>query len=147
MKSYYLDTSALVKIYHREIGTETMLGLYRGSDTLFISELAKIELLSTVYRKYREHGITQETLEALVQKFEDDLDRRYQLIKFSSLVIAEAWEFLRSTAENRGLRTLDSLQTAFFKTYCDSATIFVSADTVLENLVSEAGFQTLIPVE
>jgi predicted nucleic acid-binding protein len=60
MKSYYLDTSALVKIYHREIGTETMLRLYRGSDTLFISELAKIELLSTVYRKYREHGITQD---------------------------------------------------------------------------------------
>lgn len=147
MKSYYLDTSALVKVYHREIGTETMLELYRGSDTLFLSELAKIELLSTVYRKYREHSITQETLEVLVQKFEDDLDQRYQLIKFSSLVIAEAWDFLRSTAENRGLRTLDSLQTAFFKTYCDSTTIFVSADTVLESLVSEAGFQTLFPSE
>jgi len=147
MSSYYLDTSALVKIYHREIGTDTMLRLYHGTDTLFISELAKIELLSTVYRKYREHGITHETLAAVVQKFEDDLDQRYQLIKFSSLVIAEAWGFLCSTAERRGLRTLDSLQTAFFKTYCDSTTIFVSADTVLESLVSEAGFLTLVPSE
>ena len=147
MSSYYLDTSALVKIYHREIGTDTMLRLYHGTDTLFISELAKIELLSTVYRKYRENGITHETLAEVVQKFEDDLDRRYQLIKFSSLVIAEAWEFLRSTAEKRGLRTLDSLQTAFFKTCCDPTTIFVSADTVLESLVSEAGFPTLVPSE
>ncbi len=145
MNSYYVDTSALVKIYHREAGTDAMLTLYHGTDTLLISELAKIELLSTVYRKYREHSITHETLEAVIQKFEDDIDQRYELVKFSSLVIDEAWNLLRSVAETRGLKALDSLQMTFFKTYCDQTTIFACADTSLKKLVKEEGFQTFVP--
>ena len=37
------------KIYHKKVGTEEMLTIYKGSDTLAISELAKIELLSSIY--------------------------------------------------------------------------------------------------
>lgn len=145
MSSYYVDTSALVKIYHRESGTQAMLQLYHGTETLLISELAKIELLSTVYRKYREHGITHDTLEAVIQKFEDDLDQRYELLKFASLVVDEAWNLLRSVAKIRGLKAQDSLQVAFFKTYCNPTTIFACADTTLEKLVKAEGFQTLFP--
>ncbi len=145
MNSYYVDTSALVKIYHRETGTDAMLKLYQGTDKLLISELAKIELLSTVYRKYREHGITHETLEAVIQKFEDDLDLRYELVKFSSLVIDEAWKLLRNVAATHGLKAQDSLQMAFFKTYCDPTTIFACADNTFEKLVKEEGFQTFVP--
>ncbi len=51
---YYFDTSALVKIYHREKGTETVLNIYKSRDETVISELSKIEFISTIYRKYRE---------------------------------------------------------------------------------------------
>ena len=46
--TYYLDTSALVKIYHTEPGSATVQSIYRGTDEILISELGKIEYLSTV---------------------------------------------------------------------------------------------------
>jgi predicted nucleic acid-binding protein len=145
MNTYYVDTSVLVKIYHREAGTDLMLKLYHGTDKLLISELAHIELLSTVYRKYREHGITHDTLEAVIQKFEDDLDQRYELLRFASFVVDEAWSLLRRLAETHGLKTQDCLHFAFFKTYCDQTAIFACADTTLEKLVKAEGFQTFFP--
>jgi predicted nucleic acid-binding protein len=69
MINFFIDTSALIKIYHKEVGTEEMLTIYKGSDTLAISELAKIELLSSIYRKYRENEITQITLDLIVEKY------------------------------------------------------------------------------
>ncbi|MFC1849998.1 type II toxin-antitoxin system VapC family toxin [candidate division CSSED10-310 bacterium] len=117
MRHYYLDTSALVKIYRRETGSETMLKLYRSEDKLSISELSKIEFLSTVYRKYRDHEITPETLEVVINKFEDNLEQRYQILKLSSLIVDEAWSLLRQFAETYSLKTLDSIQFAFFRLY------------------------------
>ena len=54
--TYFLDTSALVKIYHKEEGSENVLEVYKR-ENMNISELSIFELLSTVYRKYREKEI------------------------------------------------------------------------------------------
>ena len=52
--SFYCDTSALVKLYHREAGTERMEEIFRQEDkTLIISELAIVEFYSTLARKMR----------------------------------------------------------------------------------------------
>ncbi|QTA80011.1 PIN-like domain-containing protein [Desulfonema limicola] len=45
---YYFDTSSLVKIYHREEGTETVLNIYKKHDEIIILELSKIEFISTI---------------------------------------------------------------------------------------------------
>jgi hypothetical protein len=37
--TYYIDTSSLVKVYHVEAGTLTVLGIYCGGDEIVISEL------------------------------------------------------------------------------------------------------------
>jgi predicted nucleic acid-binding protein len=117
---YYFDTSALVKVYHSEAGSPIVQQIYRGADEIVISELAKIECLSTIHRKYREREITHDALLAVVAKFESDLQHRYTVLRFSLLVIDEAWNLLRRFAETRGLKTLDSLQFAFFTIYCDT---------------------------
>jgi len=62
--TYYFDTSALVKIYHTEAGSTTVQPIYRGSDEIIISELGKIEYLSTVHRKYREQEISHDAFGA-----------------------------------------------------------------------------------
>jgi len=141
----YIDTSSLVKVYHAEAGTPTVLGIYRGDDEIVISELSKIECLSTIYRKYREHEITRDTLNTVITKFEHDLQHRYRVVRFSLLVVDEAWNLLRRFAETRGLRTLDSLQFAFFTTYCDRATQFVCSDATLGDLVRSEGFHLVTP--
>jgi predicted nucleic acid-binding protein len=46
---YFLDTSALVKIYHKEEGSENVLDVYKR-ENMNISELSIVEFLSTVYR-------------------------------------------------------------------------------------------------
>lgn len=142
---YYFDTSALVKIYHPEPGSATVQPIYRGTEEILISELGKIECLSTVSRKYREREITHDALLALVAKFEADLQHRYTVLRFSLLVINEAWDLLRRYAETRGLKTLDSLQLAFCTIYCDPATQFVCADTTLGEIVKQEGYHVVLP--
>lgn len=143
--TYYFDTSALVKIYHREPGTERVLPIYKSHDTISISELSRIELLATVARKYREHTITIETLHAVYAKFQEDYDQRYEVLKFSSLVIDEADNLLRRYGEQYGLKTLDSLQFAFLTIYCEHETQFVCSDVTLGQLVKREGFDIIVP--
>ena len=146
MNNYFIDTSALVKIYHREVGTEKMLTLYKGNDILSISELAKIEMISSIYRKFRERQINQMTLDLLVEKFEADCEDRYEVLYFSSLVFDESWHLIRQLSYKYGLKTLDSLQFAFFRTYCDKNTFFVCADITFEKLIKREGFKTYLPL-
>ena len=142
---YYFDTSSLVKIYHREEGTETVLNIYKSHDEIIISELSKIEFISTIYRKYREHEISHETLTAVMQKFEDDVKIRYEVLKFSSLVIDEAWNLICRLSEKHSLKTQDSIQFAFFRTYCETDTVFVCSDDKFVKLVENEGVKTLSP--
>ncbi len=142
---YYIDTSSLVKIYHREPGSPVVFGIYKSDDNIVISELSTIEFQSGVARKHREHEITLDTLHAVIQKFEEDMDARYDIVSFSSLVIDEARSLLRPNAETHGLKTLDSLQLAFFKTYCEDDTTFVCSDVTLGKIAEQEGFQVLTP--
>ena len=142
---YYFDTSALVKLYHREQGTERVLPLYLGDCAIYISELSRIEFMATVFRKYREHAMTIDTLNALLAKFQDDQDQRYDVLKFSSVVLDEADRLLRRYGERHGLKTLDSLQFAFLTTYCEPETQFVCSDATFVKIVHEEGFRVIIP--
>ena len=143
--SYYFDTSAFVKIYHRETGTDKVLSIYKSDELIVISELCKIEFISTIEKKYRENIISIDSLHALLNKFQDDLERRYRILKFSSIVTDEACNFLKCFGEKSGLRTLDSLQFAFLITYCEQETQFVCSDTTLVQIVKNEGFTVINP--
>ena len=60
--SFFIDTSSLVKIYHKEKNSQKVIDLYNSNEAIYISELAKIEFVSTVYKKYRENEIIREAL-------------------------------------------------------------------------------------
>lgn len=143
--NYFLDTSALVKIYHIETGSDSVIKVYGSEDIIIISDLGKIEFLSAIFKKYREKDIDEETVNAVIDRFEDDLKNKYKLLKFSSLVLDEAWSLIKKHAKDFSLRTLDSLQLAFFKTYCEDDNIFVCADTRLVKIVELEGYEVLVP--
>ena len=143
---YFFDTSSLVKIYHTESGTPEALDIYRNPEcTIDISELCRVEFLSAVYRKYRERELNTDTLHALVQKFQDDTDSRYEVLRFSSLVTDEAESLLQRFAGDHSLKSLDSIQFSFFKVYCEADTVFVCSDSKLGKMVRSEGFQVIIP--
>jgi len=61
----FLDTSAVVKIYHQEKGTEKFTRYLTGiSEELFLttSDLTKIEIHSALLKKYRENQIDDKNL-------------------------------------------------------------------------------------
>lgn len=62
---YFFDPSATVKVYHQEEGSEIVLPIYSENKTIIISELSKVEFLSTIYKKFRNNEINLKALEAL----------------------------------------------------------------------------------
>jgi uncharacterized protein len=144
---YYFDTSSLVKIYHLEKGTEIVLEIYKNSDnSIMISDLCKIEFLSTLHRLYREKEISRDALYAIIEKFEDDICLRFcEIFRISSLIIDEAKTLIRRFACDHSLRTLDSIQISFFNIYCEDETFFVCSDKKLSNVAASMGIQVLSP--
>jgi uncharacterized protein with PIN domain len=53
----FFDTSALVKVFHEEKGSEVVTSLIKAKDNeVWISELARIEFLSAIFRRVRAVG-------------------------------------------------------------------------------------------
>ena len=144
MKRYFLDTSALVKIYHREDGSDYCLDLYLSNAHIIISELARVELHSALYRKQREKQLNVKALNAVRKMFKQDCEGRYEVLQVASLVYDEASSLLSRYATMYGLRTLDSLQLATFLNYCEKdQDCFVCADKKLPAVVECEGIQTI----
>lgn len=69
---YYFDTSALVKKYVLEAGTDRVVGLLKNGITAATSILAYPEMFSGIGRKRREGGISDKDFRTALAKFETD---------------------------------------------------------------------------
>jgi len=69
MEIRFFDTSALVKRYYEEAGTERVDRLVEGDDAVVISSLAIIETVSAFRRKYNRGQIAEETTNQLLSLF------------------------------------------------------------------------------
>ncbi len=137
----FLDTSAVVKIYHEEEGSRRMMEIYDSSDTeLMISELGVVEFRSAALRKYREGEIDDDALGMVNQRFSYDLAQRYGIVDFSPVVTDEAVRHLDAHGRRSALRTLDAFQLAFFLSYCDiNKDKFVTYDKTLRDVANTIG--------
>lgn len=109
MTDSFFDTSALVKRYATEPGTETVDDLIDADETtVFITSLSVVEMTSAFRRKYNRGDVAEETMIGLVSAFFDEA-----LAEFVILPMDEAlfnWSF--DLILDDDLRTLDSLQLA-----------------------------------
>jgi predicted nucleic acid-binding protein len=145
LRRFFFDTSALLKIYHREEGTDSCLDIFNSSDEITISELARVEMHSTLYRKHREGNLKAKALDAVLKRFSSDQENRFEVLDITSLVFDEACRLLAVHSRKLSLRTLDSLQAAAFLTYCEiGQDSFVCADRKLADVVSLEGAGVLL---
>jgi PIN domain-containing protein len=112
MANYFLDTSALGKNYHIEIGTAEIERLLKEPNARhFISRLTLIEIQSVFAGKVRMGVITESDFQLLRRRFLTDVTKgQLQVIRMTGFHYQEAERLLKKHATSRGLRTLDALQ-------------------------------------
>jgi predicted nucleic acid-binding protein len=71
----YLDTSALVKRYLKEDGSEIVGSIVRQQKVIATSKLAYPEMLSALMRKHRAGEIQRKPLDRVIGQFETDWEK------------------------------------------------------------------------
>ncbi|MEJ7683317.1 MAG: type II toxin-antitoxin system VapC family toxin [Segetibacter sp.] len=57
---YYFNTSAIVKLYPKEEGSETAITLFEDGAINYLSQITYTEFSCTLYRKFRNKEIAEE---------------------------------------------------------------------------------------
>lgn len=142
----FFDTSALIKYFHEEEGTSEVTALINSSDNeIWISELARVEFLSALFRRARNREITDEQLTEAMSGFEEE-SASFNCEPFGHATIKEAETILRQHGKSHGLRTLDALQLSAFSLIAEKDWYFVSADDNLCTAVRTQGYNTVNPL-
>lgn len=140
------DTSALVKIFHNEEGSErTRELILNAQNNLYILDIAQIEYFSAIFRRYRNHELSKKSLNIAISGFEKEISH-YCIEPITPLVIKEAQNLIFSYGDKFGLRTLDSLHLAAFSLISSEDWIFVCCDSILSCVTEECQFTVFNPI-
>ncbi|MDE0392796.1 MAG: type II toxin-antitoxin system VapC family toxin [Rhodospirillales bacterium] len=147
MTSVYLDTSALIKLYIKEEGTERIAGIVEESDDvrLIILYLTPIEVRSAIRRREREGDIAAADAERVLRQIEDDCSTLFLTQPLSSPVMEEAARLI----DRYPLRAYDALQLAgclVVREGMPGPVTFVCADTRLCDSAGKEGLAALNPI-
>lgn len=107
--NYFFDTSALVKLFHEEIGSDVVEKLINDqSNEIWISELVRLEFLSSVYRRFRQGELSEEEVNSVIDDFEEQL-QLFHIEPLGSGVVKESEQLMKEYGKTEGLRSLDAL--------------------------------------
>jgi hypothetical protein len=149
MTIYYLDSSAVVKRYVAEIGSEAIRAICTSAEnTLFLSELTLVEVSSAFARRAKGGGISDEDRQSYLDLFIGDCARDYALIPADRRAIDRAV----GLAQAHALRGYDALQLACALLASDLLTAagvgpvrFLSADDELLDAAAAEGLDGADP--
>jgi len=142
----FFDTSALIKFFHKEAGTDAVTGLILNEENkIWISEVAEVEFLSAIYRRFRNQEIDREKLEIAISAFEEQMES-FDIEPLGNVTIKEAKILLNRYGKNFGLRTLDAFQLAAFTLISEDDWYFVTSDSRLYSIVVQMGFNSINPL-
>jgi uncharacterized protein len=146
-QTYFFDTSALVKLYHYEAGTERVEAVFNQLDSpMVISELATVEFYAALARRVRMGEISVQAQDEARRNFADDCVHRFVVDPFGSPVMQKARELLHRYGNTRALRTLDALQLgACLTVQSRGEVVFVCADTPLGEIGRLEGLTVFNP--
>ncbi len=87
----FLDASSLFKLYHKEIGSEIIDQIFIDNKIsgIFLSEIAKVEFASTVWKKVRVQEISELQAKAKNELFEADF-AKYTFIQIDNSITNQA---------------------------------------------------------
>ena len=142
MKFYFFDTSALVKRYHAEKGTEVVDMIFSEEDkSIVISSICITEMVSSLSRKKEEKVITKEDLDVTLSRFFQDAIKEFLILELDDSHIKDSIVLVLK----RNLRTLDALQLAVAAGLKELKPVFVCADKKLVSVAEKEGLKTINP--
>lgn len=145
MATIYIDTSALVKRYVAEVGSAWVRRMVARpvQHVIYTAALTEVEVRSALQRLVREGRLDTAQAQRLTQRVLQHFTRRYQLIRITRPVVAEAGRLV----EGYPLRAYDAVQLACALTVRRSmhrrgmpSPLFVTADTTLLAAAQAEGF-------
>lgn len=144
---FFFDTSALVKFFYVESGTEIVTQIMEYPDSeIWISDLARLEFTSALYRRYRNKTLDEIKLHIATTYFEKQLSS-FNIEPLNQLVIEEAGLLLKMYGKEYGLRTLDALHLGTYSLISEQGWCFIISDAALADVTTLAGFLSLNPLQ
>lgn len=145
----FIDTSALVKLYHQEDGSENLadfLKQYEVDLVITISDLSKIEFHSAFLKRVRMNEIDEQTVKEAFEEFENDTIMM-NIVDTDLQVKNAAISLLDNIAVTKSLKTLDALQlaTAILTNQFYPIDYFIAADKKLLE-IAQTYFQVYNPI-
>ena len=153
MGTYFLDTSAVVKRYIVETGSEWVTTLCRplSNHTIIISQATLVEAVAAICRKAKEQDASQRISEIdrdrNISRFRQNAQQQYNLVQVTSAIYTQAGDLCRL----HRLRAYDAVQLTCALEVRTTlaplqiAPIFVSADINLLNIAQAEGLNVENP--
>jgi uncharacterized protein len=144
---YYLETSALAKLYVREPGTERLLALAaRPANNRFtILSLAQVEFRSAIRRREKNGEIPAFVVTQLIDSFKNHLESRFAVQVVNDFVL----DISCVLVDRYALRAFDAIQLAGYvalrNTTGAEVPFFVCSDRELLTAASHEGASILDP--
>lgn len=146
MTSFFLDTSALIKRFVTETGTNWVRSVTTqgspSSSGLLVAQITQVELASGIMRRQREGHLSSSTAHKIRLLINRQMRYRYTVISLKDEIIASSEDLL----ERHPLRAYDAIQLASaleanngLLAAQSTPLIFVSADKRLLDAASAEG--------
>ena len=142
----YYDTSALIKQYLQEAGSNLVLEFLRSGEKVYTASLTYAETHAAFSRRTREGRLTRETTRRLARRFDKDWDS-YDIVVLSEDVLRLARQMLY----RHPLRSADAIHLAsallLARTSPTARWSFVCADGRLCDAAKAEGFEPIFTAE
>ena len=143
----FFDTSALVKFFHEEEGTDIVTDLIlEQNNEVWFSELGRLEFISAVFRRFRNKELDEEQLNTAVDSFENQI-AGFNIEPLGHAVLEQAELFIKKYGRTYGLKALDALHLGAFSLISEKDWSFVVADDNLCKVAEVIGFTTINPLK
>jgi len=141
----YLDSSALVKRYTEEAGTDFVKSILATSGLITTSKLTYPEILSALMRKVRSGEIEKKTFHGIVDKFDKDWDHILVLDFHNDLL-----PIVKTLIEKHPLKAADAIHLSsalWLKLSSKAEVTFVASDSNLLKAAEAEKLQVMNPLD
>ncbi len=138
--NYYFDTSALIKRYIDEEGSDSVERLFEQAESISVSFITKIECVSTLRRLFLEGLLDQNNYTALKAEIVEDFDYFTVIDNKDSIQ-----KLCIHLIDKHQLKTLDSIQLACAIEIKNQLDLFVVSDKKLKEKCEFEQFKVLDP--